>query len=56
MIDDLRSRIDLACEGCDRELDDEPAIVFRTAGGERRAYECPCGAVTITVVKGEPSV
>jgi hypothetical protein len=40
------------CEaaGCDRELDaEDAAIVFRTDGGERRAYECACGAVTVTV-------
>lgn len=41
------------CEatGCDRHLGSEPALVFRDAGGERRAYECPCGAVTVTVAK-----
>ncbi|WP_225333671.1 hypothetical protein [Halomicrobium urmianum] len=40
----------ITCEaaGCDRTLD-EPALVYRTAAGERRAYECPCGAVTVTV-------
>jgi hypothetical protein len=24
-------------------------MVYRTADGQRRAYECDCGAVTITV-------
>ncbi|WP_192927944.1 hypothetical protein [Halococcus salsus] len=43
----------LTCEaeGCGRDLDPEPALVFRDAGGERRAYECVCGAVTVTVAK-----
>lgn len=40
------------CEasGCERALAD-PALVFRDEGGERRAYECACGAVTVTVAK-----
>jgi hypothetical protein len=38
------------CEACDRSLADvEAALVVRTDGGERRAYECDCGAVTVTV-------
>lgn len=37
-------------EGCERRLhEDDPAIVYRADGCERRAYECVCGAVTITV-------
>lgn len=40
------------CHSCDRELDgDVPRIVYRDAGGERRAYECPCGAVSVTVAR-----
>jgi hypothetical protein len=40
------------CEaaGCERELT-TPTLVFRDEGGERRAYECTCGAVTVTVAK-----
>ncbi|WP_435078290.1 hypothetical protein [Halococcus sp. AFM35] len=40
------------CEAtdCDRELT-TPALVFRNGCGERRAYECACGAVTVTVAK-----
>ena len=39
-----------ACEVCDRPLGPErPHLTMRTDGGERRAYECTCGAVTITV-------
>lgn len=38
------------CRGCDRELTDGALqLVYRTAGGERRAYDCACGAVTVTV-------
>lgn len=39
-------------EGCDRELTSEECmLVYRTEGGERRAYECSCGAVTVTVTR-----
>jgi len=48
MLDEIACRCEAA--GCDRELDDGSCqLVFRTAGGERRAYECPCGYVTVTV-------
>lgn len=43
-----------ACEasGCNRELDDAQLILaMRTTDGERRAYECECGAVTVTAVR-----
>ena len=42
------------CEavGCDRPLDDDDLILaMRTGAGERRAYECTCGAVTVTVTR-----
>ncbi|WP_335999766.1 hypothetical protein [Halorientalis halophila] len=40
------------CRGCDRELHDGACqLTFRTEDGERRAYECACGAVTITVAR-----
>lgn len=47
---------ELACtceaEGCDRDLTtDEPMLVYRTDDGEQRAYECDCGAVTVTVAR-----
>jgi hypothetical protein len=47
---------ELACtceaEGCDHALDAEDCmLVYRTDGGERRAYECPCGHVTVTVAR-----
>ncbi len=43
------------CEavGCDRELADEQLMLtMATSGGTRHAYECDCGAVTVTVTKG----
>jgi hypothetical protein len=38
---------------CDRSLDDDDdlALTMVTAAGERRAYECECGEVTVTVVR-----
>jgi hypothetical protein len=50
MLENLTS----ACEaaGCDRPLDDDALMLaMRTESGERRAYECACGAVTVTVVR-----
>lgn len=40
------------CEAsdCERPLTD-PALVFRDDAGERRAYECICGTITVTVAK-----
>ncbi|MFT4922531.1 MAG: hypothetical protein ACI8XM_001748 [Haloarculaceae archaeon] len=48
MLDELAC----TCEAtdCERALtEDDCMLVFRTEAGERRAYECGCGAVTITV-------
>jgi len=50
----MLEKLTCACEarGCDRELGDSQLILTMEADGcERRAYECACGAVTITVVK-----
>ena len=57
MFETLRSEETATCEGpgCDRRLADEPSLVFRTDAGERRAYECACGALTITVARGSES-
>lgn len=54
MLDDLRDAVP-TCDGedCERELDGDAALVFRSQAGERRAYDCPCGAVTITVVRDD---
>ncbi len=39
-------------QGCDRPLTaDECMLVYETPGGERHAYECDCGAVTVTVIR-----
>jgi len=48
MLDDIACTCDAA--GCDRVLAAADCrLVYRTADGERRAYECDCGAVTMTV-------
>jgi len=48
MLDDIACTCDAV--GCDRTLTaTECELVFQTAAGERRAYECDCGAVTMTV-------
>jgi hypothetical protein len=41
-----------SCTECDRPLGDVALMLsMRTDGGERRAYECACGAVTVTVAR-----
>ena len=52
MLDDLDAE-NPTCDGddCDRDLPERAALVFRSERGERRAYDCPCGTVTITVVR-----
>lgn len=48
MLDELTATCD--APGCSRPLEElEQMIVYRTRDGERQAYECSCGAVTITV-------
>lgn len=48
MLDELACTCEAA--GCDRRLTDEECmLVYHTEGGQRRAYECSCGAVTVTV-------
>lgn len=45
-----------SCEadGCDIALGEEHLMLsMRTPDGTRRAYECGCGAVTVTVVQEE---
>ena len=38
------------CGSCERELGDAALqLVYQTDAGARRAYECACGAVTVTV-------
>ena len=50
----MLEELELTCDadGCVRSLgEDACMLVYRTEEGERRAYECDCGAVTITVVR-----
>jgi hypothetical protein len=50
MLENLTTTCEAA--GCDRPLDDGGlALIMCTEAGERRAYECVCGAVTVTVVR-----
>ena len=47
---DMLEELTAECRGCSRSLEAEDAtLVFRTEDGEQRAYDCACGAVTITV-------
>ena len=54
MIRDLREATEPTCDAadCDRPLT-EPQLVFETSAGRREAYECACGAVTVTVARTE---
>ncbi|MFH5798093.1 hypothetical protein [Haladaptatus sp. DYF46] len=50
MIEALRC----TCEatGCDRELGESQfMLTMETSAGTRHAYECECGAVTVTVTR-----
>jgi hypothetical protein len=48
----MLTTLSATCEarGCDRSLAGEPSIEYETEAGTRRAYECDCGAVTVTVL------
>jgi hypothetical protein len=49
----MLERLTCTCEaeGCDRPLDDDHLMLsMETQAGTRRAYECDCGAVTVTAV------
>jgi hypothetical protein len=50
----MLERLSPTCEdgACERPLsDDNLMLEMDRDGGARRAYECDCGAVTVTVVK-----
>ncbi|WP_202935122.1 hypothetical protein [Halorussus amylolyticus] len=50
MLEDLRCVCD--APGCKRALGETQLMLrMETPAGERRAYECACGAVTVTVVR-----
>jgi hypothetical protein len=50
MIQDLRGETRCDADGCERALT-EPQLVFETDAGRQEAYECACGAVTVTVAR-----
>jgi len=48
----MLDKLSATCEAddCDRRLRErDRMLVYHTESGERRAYECVCGAVTITI-------
>ncbi|WP_458189179.1 hypothetical protein [Haladaptatus sp. NG-WS-4] len=50
----MRERLRCTCEatGCEHDLGDSNLmLVMEMPAGTRRAYECDCGAVTITVTR-----
>jgi hypothetical protein len=51
----MLERLARTCEGCDRRLEEaDRRLTFEPERGcVRHAYECRCGAVTITVARGE---
>lgn len=49
---DMLERLACRCEDCDRELTDKRRMLsFERDGHVRHAYECRCGAVTVTVAR-----
>jgi hypothetical protein len=54
MIQELSEADACEADGCERTLG-EPQLVFETDAGRREAYECACGAVTVTVARSESS-
>lgn len=55
MIEELTTGTTPTCDAddCDRTLPSDPALVYTVESHERRAYECACGAVTVTVVRSQ---
>lgn len=55
MLDELASATQ--CNTCENALTDSQCqMVYETAAGRRRVYECSCGAVTITVTESTTEV
>lgn len=51
----MLDQLTCTCEAtdCDRGLGDaQLMLAMETADGVRRAYECDCGEVTVTVARG----
>ncbi|WP_276252753.1 hypothetical protein [Halomontanus rarus] len=50
----MLEQLSCTCDNCDAPLGDERLILSMTTdAGTRRAYECSCRAVTVTVVGNE---
>ncbi|GAB7018317.1 hypothetical protein [Halostagnicola bangensis] len=50
----MLEELSCTCEHCDQSLESNRLMLsMRTEDGTRRAYECDCGAVTITVVSDD---
>jgi hypothetical protein len=48
----MLERLTTTCEACDAGLDDDAfGLAMDLGDGQRRLYECDCGAVTMTVVR-----
>jgi hypothetical protein len=46
----MLNELTCACVACEDDLgEDERMLTMETEAGRRSAYECDCGAVTITV-------
>ncbi|MFC7072355.1 hypothetical protein ACFQJ7_15070 [Halovenus rubra] len=48
----MLNQLSATCENknCNRDLCEQDCmLVYQTEAGERRAYECRCGTVTVTV-------
>ena len=54
MIPQLSGENTCDADDCERRLTD-PQLVFETDAGRQEAYECACGAVTVTVARPESS-
>ena len=50
MLRDIHGETKCGADGCERALTD-PQLVFDTEAGRQKAYECGCGAVTVTVAR-----
>ncbi|WP_263017916.1 hypothetical protein [Natronobiforma cellulositropha] len=52
----MLEHLSATCDRCDRALcDDRLILSMTTDAGTRRAYECRCGGVTVTVVRDASS-
>lgn len=48
----MLERLTTTCADCDAALDEDAfGLAMDLGDGERRLYECDCGAITMTVVR-----